>query len=112
MIMLWADRDYDHAEKQVQYTDPYNELSQLRTLIQQEQIRRILIVDDLCKSGGSLAGALRLVNAELERLPKNIRQEMEVKTAVLAKAKKFDSGRSVDVDYCILENKELLPYGR
>ncbi len=108
-VTLWADRRYPPT-REVSY-DKFNTVD-IRRIVSDNDIKSILLVDDFCKRGDSLKGALDFIKSQLKELPKGERKSVQVKTAVLAKEKRYDGDRRVNPDYCILEDKEWLPYGR
>jgi hypoxanthine phosphoribosyltransferase len=114
VIGLWADRDYAISVKKVTYTPPgnlYNKID-LARIVKANSVRRILLVDDFCKLGGSLTGARRFVQKELNKLSPKVAKSVVIKTAVLAKEAHFDSKRKVKLDYCTHTDGKFLPYGR
>jgi hypoxanthine phosphoribosyltransferase len=114
IIVLWARRDFSTDPREVFYAPPVNPYNRqdLPQIVKDGKIMKILVVDDFCKMGASLDCALKFINEKLETLPAEMRNDIVVKTAVIAKEARFDSTRIVKPDYCIHDNKTHLPYGR
>ena len=114
MITLWADRDYSCEPRTTVYDGPTNPFNRMdfAGMITAHNTRRILVVDDFCKTGASLAGALAWIRQQLKTIPEHISRELRVKTAVIAKEAAYDADRIVPLDYCIYPDRKRVPYGR
>lgn len=116
MITLWADRDYSNDPRTVIYdsaSNPFNRMH-LATMLTTQHITRVLVVDDFCKQGASLEGALTWIRMQLRRqnTSRSYLKRLQIKTAVLARESAYDSIRRVKLDYCVLCDRLHLPYGR
>jgi len=113
-LTLWAIRNYATDPREVFFgrpENPYNDI-RLGKIVKEKKVRKILLVDDFCKVGGSLAGAHKFITDQLKTLPDATRQHIVIRTAVIAKEAAFDAMRIVKLDYCIHDDKTHLPYGR
>jgi hypoxanthine phosphoribosyltransferase len=104
-VTLWAERYcYDLT---VSYSSQENAETKraLHALVENHGIRKILIIDDFCKSGATLQKAcefIREATADLKTQP-------TIRTAVLAVD--FSTNRVLSPDYYVIEVEKDFPYG-